>query len=119
MSDDTQEDTLQSLEQLLDAERAALLAGDLEGLSEMISTKEALIGQLNDKGPGDIADWQALDQQLKRNQLLLDGALDGIRAVAGRLAKLREMKGPLETYSADGIKRDIAAMPERSVERRA
>jgi flagellar biosynthesis/type III secretory pathway chaperone len=119
MSDDTHEDTLQSLEQLLNAERAALLAGDLEGLSEMISTKEALIGQLNDKGPGDIAAWQALDQQLKRNQLLLDGALDGIRAVAGRLAKLREMKGPLETYGADGLRHQIETDAQSTVEKRA
>ena len=62
---------------------------------------------------------QMLDCKVRRNQLLMDGALEGIRAVSSRLAKLREVKGALETYGADGKKRDIIATTETSVERRA
>ena len=56
---------------------------------------------------------------MRHNQLLLDGALEGIRAVAKRMARLRDVKGALETYGADGKRRDIPLGPESSVERRA
>lgn len=111
--------SLSELDDLLEAERDALLAGDLERLGSLLEPKEALIEKMHATPPADAAALQVLDRKVRRNQLLLDGALEGIRAVSSRLAKLRDVKGALETYGADGKKRDIIAGVNTSVERRA
>ncbi|MDG1170846.1 MAG: flagellar biosynthesis protein FlgN [Sulfitobacter sp.] len=119
MSDLATETTVAELHDLLDAERQALLAGDLEALNSLLTPKEALIEAINDLELTDIPQIEMLDRKLRHNQLLLDGALEGIRAVAKRMARLRDVKGALETYGADGKRRDIPLGPESSVERRA
>ncbi|MEP5731436.1 MAG: flagellar biosynthesis protein FlgN [Sulfitobacter sp.] len=113
------DDTIIELHELLDAEREALLKGDLEKLNEMLSPKEALIDAIIDAELKDRAALEVLDTKVRRNQLLLDGALEGIRAVASRMAKLREVRGTLETYGADGKKHDIPLQVDSSVEHRA
>ncbi|MFK7834741.1 MAG: flagellar export chaperone FlgN [Sulfitobacter sp.] len=110
--------TVSELADLLDAEREALLAGDLEKLNDLLVPKEALIDAMGDLHKPDAETLDALGTKVERNQLLLDGALEGIRAVATRMAKLREVKGTLETYGADGKKRDIPLQAESSVEHR-
>ena len=111
--------TLTELNDLLDAEREALLQGDLEKLNALLVPKEALIEAVNKTAQSDLPALRKLDSKVRRNQLLMDGALEGIRAVALRLARLREVKGALETYGADGKKHDIIAAPDSTVERRA
>ena len=108
-----------ALGRLLDAEREVLLSGDLEGLAALLTPKEELIDALNAQADPDAALIVEIGSKLRRNQLLLDGALEGIRAVSSRLAELRAVKATLETYGADGKKHDILAHPESSVERRA
>lgn len=111
--------TLTKLGDLLDAERIALLEGDLQVLKDLLSSKEALMDAVKDMPDPDRAAMQVLEGRLQRNQLLLDGALEGIRAVAQRMGRMREVKGALETYGADGKRHDIPLFPRRSVERRA
>lgn len=108
----------EELSELLDAEREALLKGNLDKLNELLVPKEALIEAMNAVPQTDLTSMQMLDNKVKRNQLLLDGALEGIRAVAGRMAQLREVKGALETYGADGKRRDIQLDSDSSVEHR-
>ena len=110
--------TTKELSHLLDAEREALLKGDLEKLDALLGSKEALIETMNAVPQTDLSVMQMLDSKVKRNQLLLDGALEGIRAVAVRMARLREVKGTLETYGEDGKRRDIQLDIESSVEHR-
>jgi flagellar biosynthesis/type III secretory pathway chaperone len=111
---------LEDLSTLLDAEREALLGGDLERLADMYSAKEALIGSVTEHPEKhDLRTLEALDRKVRRNQLLLDGALEGIREVARRMAALRETRGSLETYGADGRKHRIEMDAEASVEKRA
>lgn len=110
--------TLEDLSTLLEAEREALLTGDLDKLAGLLSSKETLIEEMNSTPQSDIMAIQSLDQKVKRNQLLLDGAMEGIRAVAKRLAHLRQVKGALETYGADGKRYDIPLAAESSVEHR-
>ncbi|WP_370399797.1 flagellar biosynthesis protein FlgN [Sulfitobacter sp. JB4-11] len=123
MTDDktknTERDGVVALNTLLDAEREALLQGDLESLADMLPTKEALIEDMNEAPPADIAAVQALGGKVRRNQLLLDGALEGIRAAVKRMAEMREIRAGLETYGADGQKRQIATDATNSVEKRA
>lgn len=110
--------TVEALSNLLDEEREALLQGDLDQLSDLLSSKEALIDEMNATPQSDLSAMQMLDGKVKRNQLLLDGAMEGIRAVAQRLAHLRQVKGALETYGADGKRHDIQLSVESSVEHR-
>jgi hypothetical protein len=113
------ETSMDSLDEVLEAEREALLRGDLEKLAEMVETKEALIARLNEIMGNDLPRLRELDVKVRRNQQLLDGALEGIRAVARRMAELRRIRGSLETYGSDGKKRNIEVEADRSIEKRA
>jgi hypothetical protein len=119
MSDEIIDTNFGALDALLEEERTALLSGDLEKLTDMLPRKEALIDALNGILHTDIPTLQSLDSKVKRNQLLLDGALEGIRNVAQRLATLRRLRGSLETYDSDGKKRNIDVDMDRSIEKRA
>lgn len=115
----SQETGIDALNTLLDAERAALLKGDLESIADLLPAKEALIGDMNDAPPDDIAAVQALGGKVRRNQLLLDGALEGIRAAVSRMSAMRDIRAGLETYGADGQKHRIVTETDSSVEKRA
>ncbi len=107
------------LDSVLEQERAFLLEGDLEGLGTLLPIKEQLVELLlndADSGQDQIA---PLEGKLQRNQLLLDGALDGIRAVAVRLAALRQVRTALDTYDAHGRKQHIDISTAPKVEKRA
>ena len=110
---------LHALETLLEAERTALLKGDLIGLTRMLPDKQALIETLNARAVDDLPALTEIGSQVRRNQLLLDGALEGIRDVANRMAMLRKMRNGLETYGSDGMKRHIDVEIDHSLERRA
>ncbi len=115
----TVETNMNALHDLLEAEREALLSGDLERLAEMLATKEALMDKLNAIAGNDLPTLRELDVKVRRNQLLLDGALEGIRTVARRMAELRRIRASLETYGSDGKKRNIDVETDRSFEKRA
>lgn len=119
MTDEFTDMRVDALSDLLDAERAALLAGDLDKLTGMLGSKEALIEAMNETAQRDLDSLQMLDTKVKRNQLLLDGAMEGIRNVAKRMAELRQIRMSLETYGADGKKRSIDVSDDASVEKRA
>lgn len=110
---------IDALSDLLDSERKALLAGELNRLADMLEPKETLIDAINAGPQDDLNGLRQLDAKVKRNQLLLDGALEGIRAVAIRMAELRQVRNGLETYGADGKKRTIEVLEEPTTERRA
>lgn len=110
---------MDTLDDLLEAERAALIAGDLEKLASMLARKESLIDALNKAEAADVKMLQAIDQKLKRNQDLLNSALEGIRKVARRMAAFRRVRASLETYDANGDKKIIDVNTNTSIEKRA
>ena len=59
------------------------------------------------------------DCKVRRIHLLLDGAREGIREVAGRMAELRRLRNGLETYGSDGRKHNVDVRTEHTLERRA
>lgn len=108
-----------ALDALLETERSALLKGDFEVLTSLLPKKEALIDALSDVGAEELPELRELDVKVRRNQLLLDGALEGIREVAARLAEMRRMRNGLATYGSDGQKQNINVRVDHTLERRA
>ncbi len=109
---------LNALDALLEDERAALIAGDLDRIADIADRKQTLVAGLNDSGAEGVA-LVPLQRKMQRNQVLLDGALDGIRSVAARLAVLRETGGTLETYDRNGRRQTWSGPRGDGVERRA
>jgi flagellar biosynthesis/type III secretory pathway chaperone len=119
MTNDMAQTPVIALSELLDVERAALLKGDLDQVTKLLESKEALFGQIGAETRHEEEVLRALDEKMKRNQLLLGGALEGIKVVTERMVALRRVQTSLETYGADGRKNQIKLKPPSSVERRA
>ncbi|TMM52517.1 flagellar protein FlgN [Sulfitobacter sabulilitoris] len=119
MTDDTFETTLGALNDLLDAERAAVIAGDLDQIARLSARKENLIDALAVLETLDHEALALVSGKVARNQVLLDRALEGIRSVARRLDALRRVRMSLETYDDRGAKRSIDIVHDTSVEKRA
>lgn len=119
MKTETAQGIINRLDELLEAERDALLQGDLDKIPAMVEEKESLIDALNDNAPETKAELRELQVKVERNQALLNGALQGIRKVAARMAAFRRIRRSLETYDESGQKRTIQGDVERRVEKRA
>jgi len=110
---------IQSLEEVLDLERAALVEGDLDRLTHMSPEKEKLIGAINELQVLDSDDLIRVQQKVERNQALLNSAAEGIRAVAARMAELRRVRQEFSTYGADGQRSGFAVRRHAKLEKRA
>lgn len=99
------------LESLLDATRAALLAGDLDGLAGLTRQLEAALAGAA-LSPADLA---ALQLRASHNARLIAAASRGVRAARRRLAEVTACQG-LVTYDAAG-RRDVVAAPALPVRR--
>ena len=110
---------LADLDDILERERAALLTGDLEGLSRILREKERVIDALNQGLHGDLGSLDALKTKVNRNQALLDRAVEGIRVVADRVSALRRVRETLETYDQSGRKTTLESLHKGRVEKRA
>ena len=119
MSDTNPQKLIDRLDELLEKERDTLLQGKLSIMAEIADEKEQLIDALNALEPEFHTDLAALQGKVVRNQALLDGALQGIRKVAARLAALRRIRRTLETYDETGQKQTIQGEVEHRVEKRA
>ncbi len=110
---------IKTLEDILDRERTALVEGDLDRLNTMVPEKEKLIGAINDLGVLDSSDLIRVQKKVERNQVLLNNAADGIRAVASRMAELRKVRQEFTTYGADGQRNGFAVRSRTKLEKRA
>ena len=119
MTTDTSQNIIAALDELLNAERKALLHGDLDAITRLLEQKEALIGRLGAMEDSEQAALTKLQGKVARNQALLDGALRGIRMVASRMSALRQIRKTVETYDEKGCKTVLKGMHESNVEKRA
>lgn len=110
---------IDAMDDVLDRERAALVAGDLEGVTRLLTEKETLIDQLNGLGDTPATTIEPLHDKLTRNQALLSSALQGIRIVANRLSALRRIRRSLDTYDKSGKKSPLGDIPQNKIEKRA
>ncbi|MEP1934485.1 MAG: flagellar protein FlgN [Paracoccaceae bacterium] len=119
MTQVTFEDILESLDELLEQERIALINGEIDQIGDFLIRKEELVNQLNATDITKPDEMGFLQGKVTRNQVLLDNALEGIRTVARRLSTLRSIRKSLDTYDANGNKKKISASIASSVEKRA
>ena len=119
MTGDTQQGLIDQLDKLLESERQALLTGDLEKISVLLERKETLIDAFNTLDTEDNGDLDDLHRKVMRNQVLLNGALEGIRKVAARMAEIRRVRSALDTYDKTGRKQVIDGHAQPRVEKRA
>ena len=110
---------IQQLDLILEEERDALLRGDLSQIVALMLKKEQLVDALNALSATASGDLIAVQGKLSRNQALLDGALQGIRTVAARLAAHRRIRRSLDTYDQNGHKRSIPGDIAHHLEKRA
>ncbi|MHA7850932.1 flagellar export chaperone FlgN [Roseovarius sp.] len=107
------------LDDLLESERSSLLSGNLEKIGPILEDKQKLIDRFNaldlERGP----ELESVHRKLMRNQELLDGALEGIRKVAARMAAMRQVRQALETYDQRGKRQTIDGAVVRKIEKRA
>lgn len=119
MQSDATQAVIDALDDVLDKERKALLEGDLDTISELLAKKEELFEALREIEFDSVEGLGGLQGKAARNQVLLDGALKGIRAVAERMNTMRQVRKNLETYDRSGRKTTIQSAVEHKVEKRA
>lgn len=112
-------DTLVRLDDLLELERKALLAGNIDGVTRRLPEKERLMSSLEAFELTDESGLDPLKKKAERNQRLLESALEGIRAVTSRISALRRIRETLETYDQSGRRTTISETRGGQVEKRA
>ena len=112
-------DTIDSLDDLLDAERDAVLDGNLDKVARLADQKEQLMQDLGQSSGRDTIALEALDAKVNRNQVLLHSALNGIQTVIRRLESMRRIRNSLDTYDSYGRRRTVKMQMEHTVEKRA
>ena len=110
-------DTSRELAELLERERAMLLANDLDGLDALAEEKEALMRAVAASG-ADRTTLARLARAAERNGALLESVARGIRSAMRRIREVREGGAGLKTYGVNG-ERQIVPAPSGKLEHRA
>ncbi|MEO0371878.1 MAG: flagellar protein FlgN [Pseudomonadota bacterium] len=115
----TASDIFMALDACLEREKAALLTGDLDAIAPLMEEKSDLIARLNALGATEDNKLSGLKDKAERNQVLLNGALDGIRRVSERMALMQSLRHSFDTYDQSGNRQTIEGEVVRHVEKRA
>lgn len=91
---------------VLEAERAALRAGDADSLQQIADKKAELVARLEHTRPSQAA-VSRLRTEAARNEALLGGHAAGIRAAMRRLQALAQANAPIASYNGDGARAQI------------
>ena len=108
---------LHDLMELLDRERAALIAGDLSKLKSVSEGKAGLIDSLDATNVQSVQMLKALAKRARRNEKLIEASLKGLRDVSARLHG-GSVAEPLRTYGQNGKTQSLqpcATMVRRSL----
>ncbi len=113
------EATLEQVNRLLDSERKALIEGRIDQLAELAERKQELAADLERLEGLSQQNLREMRQKARRNERLLQSALEGIRSVTARLEALRQVREGLETYDSSGNKTRITSFRDARMEKRA
>ncbi|WP_223274919.1 flagellar biosynthesis protein FlgN [Tateyamaria sp. syn59] len=110
---------IDELDDLLDAERTALLAGNLDEVKRLFERKTNLVETLSRLESAETAGFAELRHKVERNQDLLQSATEGVKSVARRLSAIRRVRESLETYDARGRRKKVDVKTTTTLEKRA
>lgn len=105
---------IERLGHLLEVERTALLAGDLEAVGALSTEKEALSAGFEKANQHEL---RAISHALTRNGALLAAAKDGVSTVLATLKQQRVARNSLSSYDSSG-KSTTISQASRGTERR-
>lgn len=106
-----------ALEDLLDRERGAILAGRFDVLERLMSEKERLFAAVL-RRPENTIQLARLKDMVQRNGTLLSAMENGVRAAARRIKGLGRPGPDLKTYDASGG-RQVITDTRHALQRRA
>ncbi|GGX38471.1 hypothetical protein GCM10007385_01640 [Tateyamaria omphalii] len=110
---------LEELEDLLDAEKAAVLEGKLDDVGRLLDQKTRLLEFVGGSESSNAKTMTKLRNKLERNQSLLESAADGVRSVSRRLSAVRQVRESLETYDSLGRRRNVTISVCHNLEKKA
>lgn len=92
---------IEALRSLLDKENTALVSGETGAIEEFLTQKQQMLHALETQqvSPEDLAEIRA---RLRRNQDLIEGTLEGMRAAFERLRDVQTVAQGLKTYGPEG-----------------
>lgn len=93
---------------ILDAERKALIQGDLDSVVGFVSEKEGLVAEFED---ADGAELKALSFKLAQNERLLNAARAGVKDAVSTVKKLHAARTSLSSYDRSGKATEIRPTP--------
>lgn len=111
-------DIADALEDLIDKERAAILAGALDEMGRIAAEKERILEGRALSAPNQNT-LDRLRRKAARNQQLLTAAIRGVRAVSSRLDVLRNGPGEMNTYDRAGQRTTLNSRHQGALHRRA
>ncbi len=112
-------DLIRDIDALMDEERAILKSGELHRLTDLLDRKEALFEQLQDHEGATETELQSLRDKSRRNQTLLESAMNAVRAVGNRMKDLARVRDSLETYNQKGQRYAVNMTSGSTFEKRA
>lgn len=119
LTDQSPQALIDQLDSLLEEERAALTKGELNKLEAILERKEALFDKLNSYSDLEAEALETVQGKVSRNQALLGSAMQGIKAVANRMAELRKVRKGLEVYDRAGRRTSFTTTGSVKLEKRA
>ena len=102
MPEPKQDKRLAQLFRLLDREREILISGDLTQLTGAVKEKERILDMLNAKPGLSKIQIHTVQVALKRNQVLLQQAGNGIKSASKRLREPRSRRCNFRSYTKEG-----------------
>lgn len=110
-------DPLRRLEAILTEEAAMIRRADFSQIDRLIADKSRLAGQIGRSRPAPGA-LERVRRLAERNAILLQAAMQGLRAAQARLSALTNAGAGLRTYDASGDARSVTGHAP-SLERKA
>lgn len=108
---------VENLRKIIDDEYEALTSGELNKLSEILEKKTFLLSNLT-LTPKDLEKLRLLRMKIRRNHILFDKSLSGIRQVISRHSLVQSAAKAVETYDASGRKTVIKSDDEVTLMRK-
>lgn len=104
---------------VLAQERAILKSGEFYKLEALVKFKSDALQFLTTTPAGNPKNWQVVQDNLRRNQDLIQASLNGIQQATKRIHEFEKIQASLTTYNLNGELRTVATETGKNLERKA